>query len=102
MAVGSGVLVGVVSAYHPDNRRPLRIPELAKSFDSGMLTAGQSWFLKLDEKGMYDYFCMPHERMGHAGRILVGEINEIPDYPAGRIPGSIIKMLNNNTIGLLP
>lgn len=91
-----------VTAYHPDNRRPQRIPEKARSFDSGMLTAGQTWFLTLDEAGMYDYFCLPHERMGHAGRILVGEVNEIPDYPAGRIPASIIEMLNRETKKLLP
>lgn len=86
-----------VTAYHPDNRRPMRIPEQASSFDSGMLTAGQTWFLKLEEKGVYDYFCLPHERMGHAGRILVGEVNKMPDYSAGRIPASIIEMLNRET-----
>ncbi|HET8864340.1 MAG TPA: plastocyanin/azurin family copper-binding protein [Gracilimonas sp.] len=91
-----------VTAYHPDNRRPQRIPETAQSFDSGMLTSGQTWFLTLDEAGMYDYFCLPHERMGHAGRILVGEVKEIPDYPVGSIPGSIIEMLNRETEKLLP
>lgn len=83
-----------VTAYHPDNRRPLRIPDKAASFDSGMLTAGQVWFLTLDTDGMYDYFCMPHERMGHAGRILVGDVHKIPNYPSGRIPATIIEMLN--------
>jgi plastocyanin len=91
-----------VTAYHPDNRRPQRIPEQAKSFDSGMLTTGQTWFLKLNETGVYDYFCLPHERMGHAGRILVGAIEEIPDYPAGRIPGLIPEMLNKETERITP
>jgi plastocyanin len=91
-----------VTAYHPDNRRPQRIPEKAQSFDSGMLNAGVVWFLKLKEKGVYDYFCLPHERMGHTGRLLVGEIKEIPDYPAGRIPGSIIEMLNHETQKVFP
>ncbi|HET8865379.1 MAG TPA: plastocyanin/azurin family copper-binding protein [Gracilimonas sp.] len=91
-----------VTGYHPDNRRPQRIPKTAQSFDSGMLTSGQTWFLTLDEAGMYDYFCLPHERMGHAGRILVGEVNEMPDYPVERIPGSIIEMLNRETEKLLP
>lgn len=91
-----------VTAYHPDNRRPMRIPEKAGPFDSGMLTAGQVWFLTLDEAGVYDYFCLPHERMGHAGRILVGEVKDIPVYPAGRISASIIEMLNRETKILLP
>lgn len=91
-----------VTAYHPDNRRPQRIPEKARSFDSGMLTSGQIWFLTLEEMGVYDYFCLPHERMGHAGRILVGEIDKIPDYSGGRIPGSIIEMLNRETEKVLP
>ncbi|MFD2533009.1 cupredoxin domain-containing protein [Gracilimonas halophila] len=91
-----------VTAYHPNNRRPQRIPDKATSFDSGMLTAGQTWYLKLEEKGVYDYFCLPHERMGHAGRILVGEVNEIPNYPAGRIPGSIIEMLKHETEKVFP
>lgn len=91
-----------VTAYHPNNRRPQRIPENAQSFNSGMLTAGQTWVLKLIEMGVYDYFCLPHERMGHAGRIIVGEIDDIPKYPVGRIPGSIIEMLSRETEKLIP
>ena len=60
-----------VTAYHPDNRRPLRIPEEAASFDSGPLQAGAIWFLQLKEEGTYNYFCLPHERLGHVGRITV-------------------------------
>lgn len=90
-----------VTAYHPQNRRPLRIPDEAVPFNSGMLTAGESWNLKLEVEGVYDYFCLPHERMGHAGRILIGEVNEIPNYPAGRIPGFIIENLNRDTQLLL-
>ncbi len=86
-----------VTAYHPGNRRPLRIPEGADAFDSGPLTAGQSWLLNIEKKGVYDYFCLPHERMGHAGRILSGEVEEIPDYPAGRIPGVVLKNLETQT-----
>lgn len=58
-----------VTAYHPDNRRELRIPEGAKSFDSGILTEGESWLLTITHVGEYNYFCMPHERMGHVGKI---------------------------------
>lgn len=90
-----------VTAYHPENRRPLRIPGNAASFNSGMLTIGDVWLLKLEEKGMYDYFCLPHERMGHAGRIIVGELDKTPDYPVARIPSAILGMLQRETEELL-
>lgn len=65
-----------VTAYHPDNRRDLGIPEAAESFDSGMLRAGQTWYLTLTEPGEYNYFCLPHERMGHTGKIYVRSRDE--------------------------
>lgn len=60
-----------VTAYHPDNRRPLGIPAEAESFDSGMLVVGDIWYLTVTVEGEYNYFCMPHERFGHKGRIIV-------------------------------
>lgn len=62
--------IHTVTAYHPDNRRDLGIPAEAESFDSGPLTAGDTWFLTITQTGEYNYFCMPHERMGHVGKIL--------------------------------
>lgn len=59
-----------VTAYHPDNRRELSIPEGASSFDSGALTAGDIWHLEITHEGEYNYFCMPHERLGHVGKII--------------------------------
>ncbi|WP_020402565.1 cupredoxin domain-containing protein [Gracilimonas tropica] len=86
--------VHTVTAYHPANRRPLRIPEKADSFDSGMLTAGDTWFLKLDQVGVYDYFCLPHERMGHAGRILAGTHRRAPNYEDNLLPKAVSNVLN--------
>jgi len=86
-----------VSAYHPDNRRPLRIPETAGSFDSGLLKADDIWFLTIEAEGVYDYFCLPHERMGHVGRILSGSVQSIPDYPTIRIPEAALKKFNTET-----
>lgn len=60
-----------VTAYHPDNRRELRIPAEAESFDSGPLQAGSAWFLQLKHPGNYDYFCRPHEKLGHVGQAVV-------------------------------
>ena len=90
-----------VTAYHPDNRRPLRMPEAAKAFDSGLLKPGDMWFLQIDVPGVYDYFCLPHERMGHAGRILAGTVNAIPNYPTGRIPQVVLKKLTTETNSFL-
>lgn len=63
--------IHTVTAYHPDNRRPLGIPEDADSFDSGILQPGDIWFLTLQTEGEYNYFCLPHEKIGHTGMINV-------------------------------
>ena len=86
-----------VTAYHPDNRRPLRIPENAKSFDSGLLSKDQSWLLTVEKPGVYDYFCLPHEKLGHAGRILAGNVNPFPNYPNEKIPERVLQTLNRET-----
>jgi len=65
-----------VAAYHPENgNRELRIPEGAEPWDSGMLLVpGTSTFeVTLTVPGVYDYYCLPHERAGMVGRIIVGE-----------------------------
>lgn len=86
-----------VSAYHPENRRPQRIPKNAQSFDSGLLKAGDTWFLRIKAEGVHDYFCLPHERIGHVGRILSGSVPSIPDYPKGQIPEAALTKLNAET-----
>jgi plastocyanin len=64
--------VHTVTAYHPANRRDLAIPDGAEPFDSGTLQAGDEWTLRLTAAGEYNYYCRPHERMGHTGRIILG------------------------------
>lgn len=83
-----------VTAYHPDNRRPLRIPNTASSFDSGMLNVGDSWLLLIEEEGVIDYFCVPHEKLGHAGRIISGTQNVTPTYEDGLLPKAVVETLN--------
>lgn len=63
--------VHTVTAYHPDNRRSLGIPAQADSFDSGVLQKGEVWFYQPDVNGEFNYFCRPHERMGHKGKFIV-------------------------------
>ncbi len=62
------------TAYHPDNGRDLRIPPGAEPWDSGLMARrGQSFEVTLTVPGVYDYYCLPHEAMGHVGRIIVGD-----------------------------
>lgn len=86
-----------VTAYHPDNRRPQRIPDSAESFDSGPLKPGDIWDLKINDAGIYDYYCLPHEQMGHTGRIISGSDITIPDYPEGHIPKAVLKTIEQET-----
>jgi plastocyanin len=67
--------VHTVTAYHPDNGKPLRIPDKAKPWNSGYLMPGQSFRMVFDTPGVYDYFCIPHEHAGMVGRIVVGNID---------------------------
>lgn len=62
--------IHTVTAYHPNNRRDLGIPEQANSFDSGPIATGDIWYLKVSVRGVYNYFCIPHESMGHTGQII--------------------------------
>lgn len=65
--------VHTVTAYHPDNGKPLRLPQKAKPWNSGYLMPGQSFRMVFDTPGVYDYFCIPHEHAGMVGRIVVGK-----------------------------
>ncbi len=68
------------TAFHPDNDEllaggvPLRIPEGAESWHSGLLglTAGTQFEHRFQVEGVYDYFCQPHYNFGMVGRIIVG------------------------------
>lgn len=62
------------AAYHPDNDRPLRVPEGAEPFDSGLLTEeGQTFEHTFEVEGVYDIYCAPHESLGMIGTVLVGK-----------------------------
>lgn len=67
--------VHTVTAYHPDNGKPLRIPSNAKSWNSDYLMPQESFAVTFDVPGVYDYFCIPHEQAGMVGRIVVGTVD---------------------------
>lgn len=63
-----------VTAYHPELfERVRRIPKEAKPFNSGYLLPGDTFELTLKVPGVYDFYCIPHERAGMVGRIVVGK-----------------------------
>lgn len=72
------------TAYHPANDgRPLRIPARAAPWDSGFLIhPGDSYTVRFDVPGVYDYCCRPHEAAGMVGRIVVGSVPEDWTGPA--------------------
>ncbi|MFN4218523.1 MAG: plastocyanin/azurin family copper-binding protein [Candidatus Bipolaricaulia bacterium] len=62
-----------VTAYHPSQDRPLRIPAGARPWNSGLMTQiGQSYSYIFSLPGVYDYFCALHEQQGMVGRVIVG------------------------------
>jgi plastocyanin len=62
------------TAYNPANfDRPLRMPQAAKSWNSGYLLPDEAFSVTFTEQGVYDYYCIPHEHAGMVGRIIVGE-----------------------------
>jgi plastocyanin len=61
-----------VTAYHPDNDKPNRIPEGASSFDSGVLEDGETYEHTFETEGVYNYYCTPHESLGMVGLVIGG------------------------------
>ncbi len=92
------------TAFHPDNDAllsggvPLRIPEGAESWHSGLLglTAGTQFEHRFQVEGVYDYFCQPHYNFGMVGRIIVGRphggsamhrpLSELPEPAQRQMP----------------
>ncbi|MFB6227880.1 MAG: plastocyanin/azurin family copper-binding protein [Halobacteriales archaeon] len=67
-----------VTAYHPDNDKPLRIPENAAAFDSGTLADGDTYEHTFETPGVYNYYCTPHESLGMTGIVIVDEASDGP------------------------
>lgn len=72
------------TAYHPANKKELRMPEAAQPWDSGFILDKEKTFsVTFDTIGIYDYFCLFHEFLGMIGRVIVKEpIGPVVDKPA--------------------
>jgi rare lipoprotein A (peptidoglycan hydrolase) len=70
------------TAYHPKNSdHSLGIPNEAAPWNSDYLRPNETFSIRVTEEGVYDYFCIPHEKSGMVGRIVVGR----PVGPTGQL-----------------
>jgi plastocyanin len=60
-----------ITAYHPDNDQPQRVPDDAEAFDSGILESGGTFEHTFGEPGVYNYYCTPHRGLGMVGFVVV-------------------------------
>ncbi len=87
------------TAYHPDLfDRKRRIPKAAQPWDSDYLLPDESFEVTLTVPGVYDYYCVPHEMAGMAGRIVVG----VPADPGWEGPSDDSGDLLPETLASLP
>lgn len=64
------------TAYAPSNDKPQRIPDDAEAWDSGTVDEqGITFEHTFETKGIYDYYCRPHENTGMIGSVVVGDPN---------------------------
>jgi plastocyanin len=75
------------TAFHPQNaNHPLRIPVGAKPWNSDYLLPSEMFAVTLTLSGVYDYFCIPHEKAGMVGRIVVADPDSAPPAAADGMP----------------
>lgn len=88
------------TSYDPSNDKPLRIPERADGWNSGVLSDSGATFEKTFQvEGVYDYFCIPHEGVGMVGTVVVGSAQGGPGLtePQSALPSAArdqIRQLN--------
>ncbi|MDZ7700704.1 MAG: plastocyanin/azurin family copper-binding protein [Halobacteriales archaeon] len=78
------------TAYHPDNDKPLLMPEDASPFDSGLLTEeGAEFIHTFETAGVYHFYCAPHESLGMLGSVIVGEPDPHGQPALEEVPSSL-------------
>ena len=71
--VNDGQTVHDVStnAANAQNPKDTSMPKAAKPFDSGFIPPGGNYSYTFTVPGTYKYFCLPHEKAGMVGVIVV-------------------------------
>lgn len=71
--VNDGQTVHSVStaAVNAQNRKDTSMPKGAVAFDSGFIPPGGDYSYTFTVPGIYRYFCLPHEKAGMVGVIVV-------------------------------
>ncbi len=71
--INNGATVHSVSteAAEAQNPKDVSMPAGAKAFDSGFLPPGGKYDYTFKVPGTYHYFCLPHEKAGMVGTIVV-------------------------------
>ena len=71
--VNDGETVHSVStaAANAQNPKDASLPKGAVAFDSGFIPPGGDYSYKFTVPGTYKYFCLPHEKAGMVGYIVV-------------------------------
>ena len=59
------------SAANAQNRNDTSMPKAAVAFDSGFIPPGGDYSYTFTVPGTYRYFCLPHEKAGMVGVIVV-------------------------------
>jgi plastocyanin len=71
--INNGALVHSVTAVPDDatNPKDVSLPSGATTFDSGFMPPGGTFDYTFTVPGTYHYFCVPHEKAGMVGTIVV-------------------------------
>ena len=69
-----------ITAYHPAHGFQRRVPERVPPFSSPVVNAGGAWLYRFETEGLYDVYCGTHHILGMAMRIVVGDLEEVPEY----------------------
>lgn len=69
-----------ITSYQPAHGYQRRVPKGAPPFSSPVIGAGGAWLYRFEREGLYDIYCGPHRILGMVMRIVVGELEEVPDY----------------------
>lgn len=67
-ASGHTVTADPALAEDPAN---VALPQSAQAFHSGPIAPGETWQKTFEVAGTYRYVCLPHERLGMTGTVVV-------------------------------